>query len=291
MQNTASSFSSNSPISGTSPAEFPPVVDVPIDNSSMPVEILKRPAAARKKKLEDDPWTADVSTVSVTCLGCGHLVRLSTKSLYDNHHWLMHKQRCKRAGNMKGNSDIGASPQPSVLAQAKYRPNTKSNRKTKRAPSASSSVSSLTPISTPPLTSDEEDDVDVSSTEESEPPPRPIPIRAPGKRDLLTEQYFARAHGIRIRLPPIPPDAPDTQNDWRNWKWSELRMPEFTTSAPPLPDSNSDSSEVTCDPDVPVKSQVRAQVEGPRILRSSWSIVQPRERQDPSWRPSSSYHA
>lgn len=68
-------------------------------------------------------------------------------------------------------------------------------------------------------------------------------------------------------------------------------MPEFTTSAPSLPDSNSDSSEVTCDPDVAVKSQVRAQVEGPRILRSSWSIVQPREREDPSRRPSSSYHA
>ncbi|KAJ3933141.1 MAG: hypothetical protein NXY57DRAFT_49339 [Lentinula lateritia] len=270
MQNTASLFSSNSSISGTSRAESPPAVDVPIDNPSIPVEILKRPAAARKKKLEDDPWTADVSTVSVTCLGCGHLVRLSTKSLYDNHHWLMHKQRCKRAGNMKGSSDIGASPQPSVPAQAKYKPNTKSNRKTKRAPSASSSVSSLTPISTPPLTSDEEDDVDVSSAEESEPPPRPIPIRAPGKRDLLTEQYFARAHGIRIRLPPIPPDTPDTQNDWRNWKWSEL---------------------LTCDPDVAVKSQVRAQVEGPRILRSSWSIVQPREREDPSRRPSSSYHA
>ncbi|KAJ3786960.1 hypothetical protein GGU10DRAFT_157321 [Lentinula aff. detonsa] len=130
MQNTASSASSSSSISSQS--ELSPSIVNNLHNASAPVEILKRPAAARKKRLEDDPWTADVSTVSVNCLGCGHLVRLSTKSLYDNHHWLMHKQRCKRAGNIKDNPDIGqSSPRQPAVVQTKSKSKPKLNRKAK----------------------------------------------------------------------------------------------------------------------------------------------------------------
>ncbi|KAJ4475042.1 hypothetical protein J3R30DRAFT_3506228 [Lentinula aciculospora] len=290
MQNIASSSASSiSSISSISLTELPPSTAHKSNNASAPVEILKRPAAARKKKLEDDPWTADVSTVSVTCLGCRHLVRLSTKSLYDNHHWLMHKQRCKRAGNMKDNLDIGQpSLHPPDLVQTNSKVKSRLNRKAKRAPSTSSSVSSLTPISTPPLTSDEEDEVDGSSVEELELPPRPIPVRTSGKRDVLTEQYFARAHGIRIRLPPV---FSDTQNDWRDWKWSELRMPEFSTDATPSPHCSSGSSESAVDSDVvSVKSELMAKVEDFGKHRSRSTRAQLHVREDPTW-SSSSYHA
>ncbi|KAJ3984536.1 hypothetical protein F5890DRAFT_1291818 [Lentinula detonsa] len=286
MQNTSSASSSSSI---SSQSELSPSIVNNLHNASAPVEILKRPAAARKKRLEDDPWTADVSTVSVNCLGCGHLVRLSTKSLYDNHHWLMHKQRCKRAGNIKDNPDIGqSSPRQPAVVQIKSKSKPKLNRKAKRPPSASSSVSSLTPISTPPLTSDEEGDVDVSSTEESELPPRRVPIRTSGKRDLLTEQYFARAHGIRIRLPPISPETPDTHNDWRNWKWSELRMPEFITGPA---SSTEHGSEDGADSDAgSVKTEFMTEVEGSKALRSRATRAQSIVREEPM-RSSSSHHA
>ncbi|KIK50456.1 hypothetical protein GYMLUDRAFT_51164 [Collybiopsis luxurians FD-317 M1] len=233
---------------------------------SDPAQILPGAAATRKKKLEDDPWTADVSIHSVKCLSCGHRVRLSTKSLFDNHHWNKHKARCLKTDKIKDHNrssstlnkpprliQIHRAPRRRKAPQAKPKP----TGKPKRASSVSSSISSLTPISTPPLTSDNEDDLDLYSADESEPaPPRPIsiPISASRKRDVLTEQYFARAHGIQIRLPPVFP-APDRtstgssdssssfddmySDNWRAWDWSQLRMADFSDPDLDLDDGGS----------------------------------------------------
>ncbi|KAF5379363.1 hypothetical protein D9757_007610 [Collybiopsis confluens] len=243
------------PISGPSPHARP--------ISSGTPQVLPSAAAARKKKLEDDPWSTDICLQSVKCLNCGHCVRLSTKSLFDNHHWIKHKERCipkgdrrKKKDHPPSSSTSSASNRPRKAQAYKAPPRIRRVPHAKpsgyvnqnRAVSVSSSISSLTPISTPPLTSDNEEDL--YSAEETEslpvPPPPLIPLYTTSKKcDNLTEQYLARAHGIQIHSPwdgPSPPNSStvssepslsgslNTSDDainWRSWDWSQLRMADF----------------------------------------------------------------
>ncbi|KAE9396891.1 hypothetical protein BT96DRAFT_92548 [Gymnopus androsaceus JB14] len=196
-------------------------------NASASGRPLTGPALARKKRLEDDPLTSDLQTNSVLCLTCGQRVKLSDQTHYDTSHWYTHRQRClKRAGQKDPAPSY--SQRPKVAARAKpNKARPKPSRKPKRV-TPPSSVSSLTSFGTPSLTSDNEEEIDVSGPEEikssSRPPSHPATALV-NTSDLLTEQYFVRAHGLHIHLPPVPRDAP---TNWRDWRWSDLHVAEFT---------------------------------------------------------------
>jgi hypothetical protein len=49
---------------------------------------------ARKRKLEADEWTTDVTPKSVKCRACGRNVSLDKRSRYYPGLWLKHRGKC-----------------------------------------------------------------------------------------------------------------------------------------------------------------------------------------------------
>lgn len=103
----------------------------PATNLSFSGPRLTGAALARKKKLEEDPLTSDVKMSSILCLSCGHRIRLSTRSLYDNHHWKRHKDRCiKRVGHVMDPTEQNpASSKSKSARRAKPKAKPKPTRK------------------------------------------------------------------------------------------------------------------------------------------------------------------
>lgn len=55
----------------------------------------------RKRELEEDEFTADVTVTSVTCVGCGKQISLDKRSRYYPGLWVKHRNKCPDVEKIK----------------------------------------------------------------------------------------------------------------------------------------------------------------------------------------------
>ncbi|KAI6112555.1 hypothetical protein F5141DRAFT_732169 [Pisolithus sp. B1] len=84
----------------------------------------------RKRELEEDEYTADVTVTSVTCVGCGKQISLDKRSRYYPGLWVKHRNKCpdveklKRATKCSENQQLPDAeesvppPPPSTIASS-----------------------------------------------------------------------------------------------------------------------------------------------------------------------------
>lgn len=108
------------------------------------------------------------------------------------------------------------------------------------------------------MTTDNEEDNDLSSAEEPELLHRPTPFRRLVKLDdravIDIEQYLARAHGISGLLPLLS-DTETLNQERRGWNWSQLHVAVFPPPRENSPDSDGDDGATIAKPE-PVDSSV-----------------------------------
>jgi len=54
----------------------------------------KTTSVIRKDALDSGPWTQNVESYKVICLGCKKTIKLNPKRPYETDHWDSHKEKC-----------------------------------------------------------------------------------------------------------------------------------------------------------------------------------------------------
>jgi len=190
---------------------------------------------ARERYLKQDPLAIVLSPSSIECRQCKRKIKLSSKSAYDPFHWRNHRARCIKAHK------------PKVKAMG---PGSKASTSKKiLTPPLSPRLPSLdkgSPMQTPPLISDCEDDrVSDHFGEHANSPIVPLPSESFAKQgspltspsllvNTMFDDYLRRSHPDYSQ-PATTSFQPAGR--WRNWSWSQLEQPRF-----PVGDDYDDSN-------------------------------------------------
>jgi len=108
-------------------------------------EVMKSTAEkARERKIREDPMAEVLNSLFVSCKRCGGCIKLSVKSLYDPFHWKKHRERCLK--------------KPVHIVTQKKREVERLRSRPPKRTSDPSGKAGLGPL-TPPLTTDDDDEV------------------------------------------------------------------------------------------------------------------------------------
>ncbi|GLB41677.1 hypothetical protein LshimejAT787_1002770 [Lyophyllum shimeji] len=176
-----------------------------LSSLSSPGEVAQTAAEkAREKKLRDDPMAIVRGPLYVDCRRCGTRIKLSSKSLYDPCHWRTHRSRCLKRRP--------AAPQKQTPKAEIFSPPESSRRPAERG--------------TPPFATDHPARTSELQVLQRDRPSSPLtpcssPSPTPSTADMIFEEYVLRSHGKKL--------SPPTSSHWRDWSWSQLLHPRFTT--------------------------------------------------------------
>jgi len=209
-------------------------------NPSSSGEVIQTAAEkAREKRLRDDPLAEVLGPLFVCCKRCGSRIKLSPKSTYDPFHWLKHRERClKKPANVVKQKKREAEGLVYTLPT-----------KGTSDPSGKAGISSITP----PLTTDDDDEVGGHDrVKEESPSPRldetkspPTIVSAVRQPDLVFEDYLFRSRRKMTRdLSPL------SHENWTAWNWSQLRAPVWVVAS--YPDGADDDDEPVMDDMEPI---------------------------------------
>ncbi|KAJ3538940.1 hypothetical protein NMY22_g4956 [Coprinellus aureogranulatus] len=175
--------------------------------------------SARERKLRADPLANVLNATAVECRGCGVKIKLSNKMAFDPIHWESHRKRClkrskKKRGVMHSMRDGSPSSVESVpqAEPCPARPSLQVPR-TLRTPEPSDRTShSPSPPISPSFIHHHPEVTEIRQT-------------APSGKPIV---YFIP----RPYRPPTPGSGvPGATGDWREWSFSQLKMPDFEATA------------------------------------------------------------
>ncbi|KAJ7183830.1 hypothetical protein C8R46DRAFT_1067924 [Mycena filopes] len=87
--------------------------DTPQSTGSAPKKSA-RTEAERRRTLEDDPWTLEVTPHEVVCRGCRRTIKLDRRSRYYPGLWEKHRDRCDHVVKIR---DLTREPEEDIVMQ------------------------------------------------------------------------------------------------------------------------------------------------------------------------------